>query len=1169
MAFKETRLNLEPSSSAFVVDVKLPTIVSQGRSRLRQVASHNSSNISNGNGSGRHDDSSVETDTLRTRTCATASSTYHRRHHNYPKSFLWRILDNDSILSIRAIDVLRPGKVADANLILNFHFPHAIRPACVALADPEDHDALTVFVLDTAQQLYTLFLRPESFRKRAFVETGLADVCKIYQPNALKIKHPHRLFAIGNDQLVATLSDGGLVRFDRHKSSQQPWRETFYNSKGWTHGLRSILGARSELDVTAAAAAVQTSLGLDTASFLFTVCLDHRLRVWNLNSGQILGAMDLLDAERNPNETGKWQLDPSQANLIRIVGQTEGKRLCITYSPVGSGEFKFWRLRSDNADSVDVDSLYSDVHLIPKPPPGSDVWTLADFIVEQSLLDDGFQTSITIWVLWKNNMAYRVQRLSFTMPDDGDTRELLEDWAANWSTVISDAPEAAAPQSGPTDPIDVTEKWLRIILTPGRFPKPTLEAALKAFQRTLGKTDDIPHHNRDMAESICSVIASTSSLARTETGDMDHEQFRNSSEQQWRKFFRVLTMLDKPRGEALALAYESESGLPWVVCADRLSAIRGCSELETICYDSHSRDHLATLIRTGRQFMENFSDGMLQICNSVLRSELFEETTKTDYERIQHFSDKTGFWRQIFEDSCTQVTEALGQNFNHVTDSLYEQVLDTCNQTSRLDQIQFPLTDFGRWVALKATQDTAELQWNVCFSQLILLVHMEFDFDQPEEALHNRVDVGSVYRDLLGALQRLELLRWLGNTQLSTPLPKAERAPSVIAESPVASKRQVDESVDITALELVVWHLLGFQQVESMPASIADVAASLCARDSDVELEPHRIQSTLLVRDRPDLALELTPFCGDTPFTAYIQGRVHLALKDFRNAATYFKKAAYGMSIPQVTEGKYHSGGLLNDTDTQLFHQGQLRYYSHIVALYEKHKAYSYVVDFARLSMQFANTTSSEVDRKEMQSRLFNGALATSHFELAHSTLVTMRDRALQHSCLQKLVQKMCDNLHNSELVRLPFPGLQGAVDELLAQRSRETVDVVTGVPYHQILYSWRIQHNDYRGAAAVLLDRIHKLRQLGEADEPTGNDDVLDTAVTRQYLMLINVLSCIDAKQAWVTTTEGSAQGGTGKRRVVTLADVRREYQEELDRIAAIDNNQFGFAAGDEMEIL
>lgn len=649
------------------------------------------------------------------------------------------------------------------------------------------------------------------------------------------------------------------------------------------------------MDSTTALTAVQTNLGNTGASFLFTVCLDHRIRVWDLNSGQILEAMDLLNAERNPQETGKWQLDPAQSNLIRIVGEIEGERLCVTYSPVGSGEFKFWRLRSDDAHSVDVDDMFPNLHLVPRPPSGSDVWTLADFVVDQEL-DDGLHSIIRMWALWKNNMAYRVQHLEFTIAHgDPETDEIYDAFKTRWSTVYSDNSISTAQASGPTDPTDVTEKWLRIILAPGKFPKSTIEAALNAYERAIGKITGSSRNNRSLGELICSAIASNSALTRSSTGEMNNEQFRAASESQWRKFYRILIELDKPRGEALSLAYESESGTPSVVCADRISVIRTCSELESICHYPDTRDPLATLISTGRNFVDCFSDGMLQICNSVLRSEIFEQTTKTDYERIQFFSDKAGFWRQISDEDCAQVTDALGQNFSAVSTSLYKKLIERCNQPSEA-LAQFPLTEFGTKVTLKSAEDFAEVLWNVCFSQLILLVHMEFEFDQPEEALHNRVDIGSVYRSLVDSLRRLELLRWLANTQVSVPLSNTDRDRPHSASEGLHTKRTVDEHSVVTALEANVSYLLGFSDVESMQSSITEVAADLCATDSNIELDPHYIQCGLLVQDRPDLALGLSPLCDETPFSTYVQGRVHLALKDFTIASTYFRKAAYGMS---------------------------------------------------------------------------------------------------------------------------------------------------------------------------------------------------------------------------------------------------------------------------------
>jgi nuclear pore complex protein Nup160 len=211
--------------------------------------------------------------------------------------------------------------------------------------------------------------------------------------------------------------------------------------------------------------------------------------------------------------------------------------------------------------------------------------------------------------------------------------------------------------------------------------------------------------------------------------------------------------------------------------------------------------------------------------------------------------------------------------------------------------------------------------------------------------------------------------------------------------------------------------------------------------------------------------------------------------------------------------------------------------------------------------------------RTEMHSRLFNAALQTARFDLAHSILALFTDNALQQSSVRTLVTRMCESSYASQLTELPFIGLQDTVDEILAQKCQSIVDVTIGVPYHKILYSWRIKRSDFRGAAAISLERLQRLQQSGDGDTIIGEDG-LETPVTKQYIALINALSCVEPKQAWILSEELPKKGSTGKnnqpkRKVVTLDDLRKAYQEELDRIAAIQNNQFAFAGGDEMDIL
>lgn len=967
--------------------------------------------------------------------------------------------------------------------------------------------------------------------------------------------------------------------------AQQLWDETFFNVQGWAQNLRSLLPFQGKhtvkygkinMEYSAATSIQITNLGLENALFAITICLDHRMRIWNLEDGQIMYTGDILNADRSPQEIGKWSIDPSQSNLIQLTRTNRGQCICATFSPVGIGEFKFWRIVAKDTHTIIVDDMFPKDTLIPHTP-SSDVWTLADFVLASP--GDG---ATNLWTLWKNNLTYRVQRLEL------DRKNMTQSWEDAWDAVFADTEMATADTSGSCDAMDVTEKWLEFIMQPGRFTRATLETALSIYERGLGAPKE-GNQNRGLAESICAVLGSSASLERSSSGAMDYDQYRSASDAQWRRFHRLLNDLDNERGEAIGLALDPEADMIWVVCSDVLAAVRECSDVERLYHSldnpEQGRERHAALISSALSLVDGLSANLLQLSQAALRPELFEESEKPSLQRLEAFENKAGFWRGVTKEDCDHIYSVLGDGYAKVTDELYGDLNDLLSvpPSARNRTDRYPLSEFGRKLVMQGAQENIELRWNICFAQVVLLAHMEFEFDEDEEQLHSRVDVGAVFSQFVESLRRLEWLRWLARTELSMPLTKPDRRASL----PPKKGEEIVQTC--TAFEIHVDHLLGLANVTAEPlaVSLTDIISNLCAADSDILLLPAMVQCSLLKRKRADLAADLIPFCDDSAFSLYIQGRVHLDLNDFASASLCFREAAEGMSeTSPINIGKIrtdhclgaqnkqierHSSGLLDTTEWNMLNSGRSKYYAHIVALYEEHNAYSHVVEFAELAIEHINEKRDQLSAKtEILSRLFNAAVATSHFELAHRSLQSFKDDALRHSCLRKLVDRMCESCHNKELVNLSFPGMQQAVDDFLAQRCTSIVDVTHGPPYHQLLYSWRTKHGNYRGAASVLFDRIQKLRLAGEGDNIAG-DDSLDTPVTRQYLLLINALTCVEPKQAWIydEANYGSKDPDQkARRKLVTLADVRKQYQDELDRIAAIQNNQFGFEADDVMEI-
>jgi DNA repair protein RAD51/nuclear pore complex protein Nup160 len=94
----------------------------------------------------------------------------------------------------------------------------------------------------------------------------------------------------------------------------------------------------------------------------------------------------------------------------------------------------------------------------------------------------------------------------------------------------------------------------------------------------------------------------------------------------------------------------------------------------------------------------------------------------------------------------------------------------------------------------------------------------------------------------------------------------------------------------------------------------------------------------------------------------------------------------------------------LEDADTREFIPGDQRnyfsdglpkYYYHILGLFEKSKAWSFVADFARLGLRCIRGREDEQLKTDLLSRLFTASIQTARFDDAYSALTRNTDRAL------------------------------------------------------------------------------------------------------------------------------------------------------------------------------
>ena len=296
--------------------------------------------------------------------------------------------------------------------------------------------------------------------------------------------------------------------------------------------------------------------------------------------------------------------------------------------------------------------------------------------------------------------------------------------------------------------------------------------------------------------------------------------------------------------------------------------------------------------------------------------------------------------------------------------------------------------------------------------------------------------------------------------------------------------------------------------------------------------------------------------------------------------------------------------------DTECFFNGLPSYYQHLSVLFESEKAFDYAADFARLALQSLSSafstqheqgTAVKALTSNILSHIFRTEIMCSRFTEAYMALAQLTDAALQRSSLISLMRAIFEPLSPSTtaeglvlLQSLPIgmhPHLSRHLDEHLSALAKQQSAIRpsnvlpepsllasgSGVDYLKILHALRTTQKDYRGSIAVLHDRLKLVRNSRRL-----KSDPRATELRYSLLTLINALCCVATDEAYILdevevekTLLGATNNGTNgtasvtdwkkserKRRrvVVTLADLRREYSQVLDKCSRIERGDFEF---------
>ena len=987
------------------------------------------------------------------------------------------------------------------------------------------------------------------------------------------------------------------------------------------------------------------------STHLFTICLNHTIRVWSLTTGKLVVSKDLLDRPIRSQDPHTI-LSPATPSYLRLFkAEMMDHPILLTFSPHNEGQFKFWDVRGGLTEPLSLVDRFPDMTLRPPDPDpsGNTIWSLSGFELRPGSVDE----STELWVLWRNNNFCQLYSLHFNLED------LPTAWEINWvRTRTSDSLGANAPDFVENDSRDATEKWMEFLFWPNRYPASVLKTSLNIYQELVRTKPSADGKGRPLQERLCASIAAGVNLRKYSDSQLDYSHFTLETDQQWRNYWRIAEAVNAKRRSPVSLAFDAYADMAWVLQSDQCCGIRECNDLELLRYntnqslqhlesiirvrwphrsglteDSQSAERMAQLLDIARGFSQSFSAELTRDCESALYSELLEEAEHPVPYRVYDFYERCRFGDAISNETyekLSQGVEAVG-GLETLGTELIPAILSLLPENVRGSHTALRPTIFGSNLVDAGLHDTITDGRQIVYNLFVLMIFLECEEIQDENR-SEKFDAPSMFMIMLDILKEYEKKTWLLSHVRDVPLEFSKHSKHSPVERGLKSTKSAVQS---STQQVTLLRDTKGRDIKPQPAVASPQSYLLTEMLNDVEVWVGGaseissddgcvwIQCYLIAHGNIALASGFSQFQPNTPWSTYIKGRLSLARNEHEQAALYFQKAAYplgelrcclrgcsyadfrpahGKAIGMLSE---MSAGLLTMDDTDYFNSGVCRYFQHILALFESAEAYSLTAKFAHLALSALphdRSGSAVEDQDGILSRLFGAELHCSHYVQAYTALTQLKDEQLRQNCATAWIDALLGRTRLPKLEatgsirllqELPLdlhPHIAQVLDDHLSSLAEKQASIPgipgriwsneNGIDYLKILYALRIGRQDYRGAVSVLMERLHLVKKSSQA-----RNDTQATTLRHTLLALINALSCVAAEEAYVVApvrermansrdvqrdSEGRdlETGWKTRRRItVTLEDLRREYQQLLDRCSRIERGDFDFDAGSEEE--
>ncbi|XP_076878725.1 LOW QUALITY PROTEIN: nuclear pore complex protein Nup160 [Brachyhypopomus gauderio] len=919
----------------------------------------------------------------------------------------------------------------------------------------------------------------------------------------------------------------------------------------------AIRGEQSPCDLAVCVAAWP----LEHDTFLFTLCQDHKLRVWSYREQQCVLAADLL--EYVPAGRAEVRRSPGQTHRMRL-SFSASTGLCVAVYLAAPNQGQFCVLQLVATDN----SRYSLEHI-------------STLFNAQETLVDFVLTSTDIWGLWVDDDNQTVMKyINFE-----------HNVAGLWNQVFVQPPPDEEIHIGPDQ--DPREAYLDALFSL-RFTAAAVVKALQIYRRGSERILDLTWDSLKKEVTLTVENELQSSVTEFEVSQEDYRMLQLDF---WSQFYACCLQYQEALSTPLALHVNQATAMVCLLKKGFVSFLLPCFAVDHLYLSSD--EYLLSEEETPLSEDPELGSDVLQLVQCV---RLLGECVQGE---MACEMDKALDMLQSPERAAEQVLEnLLANDSDDVIEDITNKLQDVRNPLAAMNALlreldletdmdmspegTAPLTGqslsvrmslsqlYGSTVAVSVVCQTVCLtamsRAQLC-RDLLILQHLYLRLGDNMllpgcgQSLHMQQDLIPRCCHLLCCYHLLKQLSQTftspvpldtldTNLQHLSVLKLTDSAALAPNRSVLNPQTVVELFYQNVARKVIVSQLFGQQGAEAgqtplhwpqLISSVVHLLAQHLWPSNPSFLFPECMMGNCQYTQLQEYVRLIGPWCqanvGSCRFIlgqAYLaSGEGHKALQCFQEAAAEVEKEEFLMRVT----------GMGEEPNTAA---PRLLYYNKVLQLLEDVGLPELVINLATLAISEAGNDQRR--QAALWTRIFKHHLDLGHNREAYEALTQNPEPRSRLDCLRQLVVVLCERAQLQDLVQFPYVNLHEEVVVIIESRAR-AVDLLTH-NYYELLYAFHINRHNYRKAGTVMFEYSMRL----------GREVRTLRGLQKQVNCLLAALNClrlIRPEYAWIVQPSSRAvqsdrPGASPKRdhdgelaaapvsrqiEILELKDVEKEY--------------------------